>query len=233
MLGNTDQNRLLPACGPPPSYIWTLQEMQYNIYRCTGCDVKFIWSLKWVLTRESGWHRIGHRSQQVGTSYHRCSVKSGSKHLQKSQQKVLAWHNHHLHAALTLIRATVFSAYRTRCICKHIPLHFIWVSWLSVNLHKCTKKICKWAESEGGKERQLCNTDSQFDGFVPHDDVAWESEGLHVDDVDVSSFCADVKPFALEGQVAVCDSARGDQDPSLPGFSLSHDSIQPKSHPCP
>ncbi len=51
--------------------------------------------------------------------------------------------------------------------------------------------------------------------------------------MDVSSFCADVKPFALEGQVAVCDSAKEDEDPSQPGFSLSHDSIPSKSRPSP
>lgn len=70
------------------------------------------------------------------------------------------------------------------------------------------------------KEEKMRNTDSQFDGFVPHDDVAWETEALHVDNVDVSSFCADVKPFALKGQVAVCDSARGDQGPSQPGLFI-------------
>lgn len=32
--------------------------------------------------------------------------------------------------------------------------------------------------------------------------------------MNVSSFGADVKPFALKGQVAVCDSAREDQGPS-------------------
>lgn len=43
---------------------------------------------------------------------------------------------------------------------------------------------------------------SQFNGFVPHDDIAWEHKGLHVDDVDVPPFCADVQPLTLEGQVA-------------------------------
>lgn len=61
---------------------------------------------------------MGHWGYEVGTSYQRCSVKSGCKHLQKSQLQVLAWHNHHLHTALIPIRATVFSAYRTNCICK-------------------------------------------------------------------------------------------------------------------
>ena len=84
-----------------------------------------------------------------------------------------------------------------------------------------------------GERERVWNTDSQFDGFVPHDDVAWESEGLHVDNVDVSSFCADVKPFALEGQVAVCDPARGDEETitTQPGFSLSRDSFPLKSRP--
>lgn len=77
---------------------------------------------------------------------------------------------------------------------------------------------------KGEEERRTSwSTNSQFDGFVPHDDIAWEGEGLHVDDVDVSSLWADVQPFALEGQVAVCDSAR-DQDASAAGFSLSHES---------
>lgn len=64
------------------------------------------------------------------------------------------------------------------------------------------------------------NADSQFDGFVPHDDVAWETEGLHVDDVDVSSFRADVQPFALKGQVAVCDSAPGGEKEGEGGRQL-------------
>ena len=54
----------------------------------------------------------------------------------------------------------------------------------------------------GGGGRHL-----QFDGFVPHDHVAWEGKGLHVDDVDVPSFRADVQPLALEGQVDVSYSA--------------------------
>lgn len=82
------------------------------------------------------------------------------------------------------------------------------------------------AGEDGGIEQRV--VDSQFDGFVPHNNVAWESEGLHVDDVDVSPLWADVQPFALEGQVAVCDSAR-DQDASAAGFSLAPDSVPSKS----
>lgn len=78
--------------------------------------------------------------------------------------------------------------------------------------------MCKLAQDKimqtSSKKEQGGKANSQFDGFVPHNDVAWESEGLHVDNVNVSSFWADVKPFALKGQVAVCDSAKGDQGPS-------------------
>lgn len=57
-----------------------------------------------------------------------------------------------------------------------------------------------WKKASEGKKNHEGH--SQFNGFVPHDDVAWEHKGLHVDNVDVPSFCADVQPFTLEGQVA-------------------------------
>lgn len=43
----------------------------------------------------------------------------------------------------------------------------------------------------------------QLDGFVPVDDVARQHEGLDVNHVDVSTFRADVQPFALQWQVDV------------------------------
>ena len=52
---------------------------------------------------------------------------------------------------------------------------------------------------------------SQFNGFVPHDDVARQREGLHVDDVDVPPLRPHVQPLALEGQVAVRDPGEGIQ----------------------
>ncbi len=48
---------------------------------------------------------------------------------------------------------------------------------------------------------QMCAWHSQFNGFVPHDGISWEGKGLHIHNVDVSSFCADVQPFTLEGQM--------------------------------
>ncbi len=47
----------------------------------------------------------------------------------------------------------------------------------------------------------MCVWHSQFNGFVPHDGISWEGKGLHIHNVDVSSFCADVQPFTLEGQM--------------------------------
>lgn len=58
-------------------------------------------------------------------------------------------------------------------------------------------------------------SNSQFNGFVPHDDVAWERKGLHVDNVDVPSFCADVQPFTLEGQVAESYSVKRRRGPQV------------------
>ena len=48
--------------------------------------------------------------------------------------------------------------------------------------------------------------DLQFHGLIPVDDVARESERLHVNDVYVAALCSNVQPLALERQVAVCDS---------------------------
>lgn len=48
---------------------------------------------------------------------------------------------------------------------------------------------------------QMCVWHSQFNGFVPHDGVSWEGKGLHIHNVDVSSFRANVQPFTLEGQM--------------------------------
>lgn len=42
---------------------------------------------------------------------------------------------------------------------------------------------------------------SQFNGFIPHDDIAWESKWLHIDNVNVSSFGSHVEPFTLERQM--------------------------------
>ena len=47
-----------------------------------------------------------------------------------------------------------------------------------------------------------CDADSQFDGLVPHDDVAGQDKGLDVDDVSVASLRAHVQPLALERKVA-------------------------------
>lgn len=33
---------------------------------------------------------------------------------------------------------------------------------------------------------------SQFNGFIPHDDIAWESKWFHIDNVNVSSFGAHI-----------------------------------------
>lgn len=52
------------------------------------------------------------------------------------------------------------------------------------------------------------HTHSQFNGFVPHDDIAWESEGLHIDNMNVPPFCSNVKPFTLEGKMAKRDPAK-------------------------
>lgn len=48
----------------------------------------------------------------------------------------------------------------------------------------------------------------QFNGFVPHDDIAWEGEGLHIDNVNVPSFRAHVEPFTLKRQMAKRDPAK-------------------------
>lgn len=177
-----------------------------------GCKIRW-W---WVFTRGSGWQVSGVIKWGLPI---RSFVKSGSK----DQQQVLAWHNQHLQAALTAITATLVSAYRTQYLQTRRHSSEFSVSWLSVNSTSVQRRYANGEARKGGRWRQLQDADSQFDGFVPHNNVAWEGEGLHVDDVDVSSFCADVQPFALEGQVAVCDSER-DQDASPPGFSLSHDS---------
>lgn len=57
-------------------------------------------------------------------------------------------------------------------------------------------------------ERVKDRTDSQFNSFVPHDDIAWESERLHIDNMNVPPFCSDVKPFTLEGKMAKSDPAK-------------------------
>ena len=41
----------------------------------------------------------------------------------------------------------------------------------------------------------------QFNGLVPVDDVAGQTETLDVDNVDVAALGADVEPLALERQV--------------------------------
>jgi hypothetical protein len=46
---------------------------------------------------------------------------------------------------------------------------------------------------------------SQFDGFVPIDDVTGKSERLKTDYVNVASFGPNVKPFTLERHVTVAD----------------------------
>ena len=51
-------------------------------------------------------------------------------------------------------------------------------------------------------------TDSQFDGFVPVDDITRQSERLEADDVYVSALRPHVQPLALERQVAVANSTR-------------------------
>jgi len=48
---------------------------------------------------------------------------------------------------------------------------------------------------------------SQFDGFVPVDNVTRQSERLKADDVYVAALRADVQPLALERKMAVTDSA--------------------------
>lgn len=51
--------------------------------------------------------------------------------------------------------------------------------------------------------------DSQLDGFVPHDDVAGQREGLHVHDGDAASSGANIQPPTLEGQMAKRHPAGG------------------------
>ena len=53
-----------------------------------------------------------------------------------------------------------------------------------------------------------CTADSQFDGLVPHDDVAGQDKGLDVDDVSVATLRAHVQPLALERKVAEGDPGR-------------------------
>ena len=67
-------------------------------------------------------------------------------------------------------------------------------------------------------KRRVRGADSQFDGFVPVDDVTRERERLETDDVNVAAFSADVQPLALERQVAVADSARTSQRRSVKLF---------------
>ena len=47
-------------------------------------------------------------------------------------------------------------------------------------------------------------THSQFDGFVPVDDIAGEDERLDVDNMDIAPLCSNVQPLTLEWQVTVC-----------------------------
>lgn len=238
--GFTQRNLILPARGACQDISETCRKGSASLTYAQDVMCYSLWSSQWVFTRGSGWHRISHRGgggYLVGSSYHRCSVKSGSKHLRKSRQQVLAWHNHHLRAARTHWSELQDSQRAGHTVSANTFLCVFRVCWLSVNSRECAKKICKWEESrrrEKKKQRELWNTDSQFDGFVPHDDVAWESEGLHVDNVDVSPFCADVKPFALEGQVAVCDSARREiRIHQSPAFHYLMTQSHQKSHPCP
>lgn len=63
-------------------------------------------------------------------------------------------------------------------------------------------------QSSKGQNITNTHTHSQFNGFVPHDDIAWESEGLHIDNMNVPPFCSDIKPFTLEGQMAKRDPAK-------------------------
>ena len=53
--------------------------------------------------------------------------------------------------------------------------------------------------------RPIAESYSQFDGFVPVDDVTRQSERLEADDVYVAAFRSNVQPLALERQVAVAD----------------------------
>lgn len=51
----------------------------------------------------------------------------------------------------------------------------------------------------------ITDSNLQFYGLVPHDDVSGQNEGLDVDDVCVSAFCPHVQPFTLKGKVAKRD----------------------------
>lgn len=57
--------------------------------------------------------------------------------------------------------------------------------------------------------REKGRGNSQFYGFVPHDDVTRQDERLDVDDVRVAALRPHVEPFALEGKVAKRDPGRG------------------------
>lgn len=53
----------------------------------------------------------------------------------------------------------------------------------------------------------MCSN-SQFNGFIPHNDVAWECEGLHIDNMYITSLSAHIEPLTLERQMAKCNPAR-------------------------
>ena len=67
----------------------------------------------------------------------------------------------------------------------------------------------------------IANSDSQFDGFVPVDNVTRQSERLKANNVHVAAFGANVQPLALKRQMTVANSEHTHRHISRNDVSLS------------